>query len=103
MEWLNKTLHDSSAEWKICFLHHPLYSNGGFHGPDTDLRSRPEPIFEANGVRVVLSGHEHLSERIKPRNGIYYFVPGNSGELRRIICDPPPTPRRVSIPIAISC
>jgi 3',5'-cyclic AMP phosphodiesterase CpdA len=82
IDWLNKTLHDSGAAWKICFFHHPLYSDGRFHGPDTDLRMRLEPIFQANGVRVVLSGHEHLYERIKPHNGIYYFVLGNSGELR---------------------
>jgi hypothetical protein len=82
MDWLNKALHDSGAAWKICFFHHPLYSDGRFHGPDTDLRARLEPIFHANGVRLVLSGHEHVYERIKPQNGIYYFVLGNSGELR---------------------
>ena len=82
MNWLTKELHDSSAKWKICFFHHPLYSDGKFHGPDTDLRARLEPILQANGVRLVLSGHEHLYERIKPHNGIYYFVLGNSGELR---------------------
>lgn len=82
LEWLTNALHDSNAAWKICFFHHPLYSDGKFHGPDTDLRARIEPIFEANGVRLVLSGHEHLYERIKPHGGIYYFVLGNSGELR---------------------
>jgi hypothetical protein len=82
IDWLTKALHDSGATWKICFFHHPLYSDGKFHGPDTDLRARLEPIFRANGVRVVLSGHEHIYERIKPQNGIYYFVLGNSGELR---------------------
>ncbi len=82
VDWLNKALKDSSAPWKICYFHHPLYSDGKFHGPDTDLRARLEPIFQANGVRVVLSGHEHLYERLKPHGGIYYFVLGNSGELR---------------------
>jgi hypothetical protein len=82
MMWLKNALHDSGAVWKICYFHHPLYSDGKFHGPDTDLRARLEPIFQANGVRVVLTGHEHLYERIKPHGGIYYFVLGNSGELR---------------------
>jgi 3',5'-cyclic AMP phosphodiesterase CpdA len=82
VEWLTKALRDSTAAWKICFFHHLLYSDGKFHGPDTDLRARLEPIFQANGVRLVLSGHEHLYERIKPHGGIYYFVLGNSGELR---------------------
>jgi Calcineurin-like phosphoesterase len=82
MEWLTNGLRDSSAAWKLCFFHHPLYSDGKFHGPDTDLRIRLEPIFQLNGVKLVLSGHEHLYERIKPHGGIYYFVLGNSGELR---------------------
>jgi hypothetical protein len=79
---LTKELRDSNAQWKICYFHHPLYSDGKFHGPDTDLRARLEPILQANGVKLVLSGHEHLYERIKPHSGIYYFVLGNSGELR---------------------
>jgi 3',5'-cyclic AMP phosphodiesterase CpdA len=82
LAWLDKALHDSSAAWKICYFHHPLYSDGKFHGPDTDLRARLEPVLQAGGVRLVLTGHEHLYERIKPHNGIYYFVLGNSGELR---------------------
>jgi predicted phosphodiesterase len=82
LEWLNNSLRNSSAAWKICYFHHPLYSDGRFHGPDTDLRNTLEPVFQKNGVKVVLSGHEHLYERIKPHGGIYYFVLGNSGELR---------------------
>jgi 3',5'-cyclic AMP phosphodiesterase CpdA len=82
LAWLDKQLAGSSAAWKICFFHHPLYSDGKFHGPDKDLRARIEPIFEQRGVKVVLSGHEHVYERIKPQNGIHYFVLGNSGKLR---------------------
>jgi hypothetical protein len=36
----------------------------------------------ANGVNVVFSGHDHIYERVAPKNGINYFVLGNSGELR---------------------
>ncbi|HEY3827466.1 MAG TPA: metallophosphoesterase [Bryobacteraceae bacterium] len=82
LNWLTNSLSGSSAAWKICFFHHPLYSDAKFHGPDTDLRTRLEPVLQAHGVRVVLSGHEHVYERLKPHNGIYYFVLGNSGELR---------------------
>jgi hypothetical protein len=82
MDWLRVKLHESKADWKICYFHHPLYSDAGFHGPDLDLRKRLEPIFSDNGVNVVFSGHEHVYERIKPQKGIPYFVLGNSGELR---------------------
>ena len=82
LDWLSKELQGSDSPWKLCFFHHPLYSDGKFHGPDLDLRARLEPVFDASGVNVVLSGHEHLYERVVPKNGISYFVLGNSGELR---------------------
>jgi len=82
LEWLTKRLQDSNSPWKICYFHHPLYSDGMFHGPDNDLRQKLEPIFQKTGVNVVLSGHEHIYERFKPQNGILYFVLGNSGQLR---------------------
>jgi 3',5'-cyclic AMP phosphodiesterase CpdA len=82
LEWIKKELSSSSAPWKICFFHHPLYSAAHYHGPDLDLRKRLEPIFQQYRVNVVLSGHEHVYERVKPQNGIYYFVLGNGGQLR---------------------
>jgi hypothetical protein len=82
LEWLRLELSSNTSPWKIVYFHHPLYSNGRFHGPDTDLRSIVEPLFEKYGVNVVLSGHEHVYERILPQHGIYYFILGNAGELR---------------------
>ncbi len=82
ISWLDKALHDSDAKWKICFFHHPLYSDARFHGSDMLLRERLEPILIAGGVQVVLSGHDHVYERVQPHNGIHYFVLGSSGSLR---------------------
>jgi predicted MPP superfamily phosphohydrolase len=83
LQWLEKELQKSGEHWKICFFHHPLYSDGRFHGPDLDLRAALEPLFERYGVNVVLSGHDHVYERIKPQHGVDYFVLGNAGQLRR--------------------
>ena len=82
LDWLQKELEASGSDWKIPFFHHPLYSHGMTHGSDTDLRARIEPIFMKSGVNVVLSGHDHVYERLKPQNGVAYFVLGNAGELR---------------------
>jgi predicted phosphodiesterase len=82
LDWLQKEVFNSGARWKICFFHHPLYSDARYHGPDTDLRSRIEPILQKAGVDIVLSGHEHVYERIKPQGDIHYFVLGNAGQLR---------------------
>lgn len=81
LTWLEQSLRDSHARWKICFFHHPLYSNGKTHGPDTRLRAQLEPLFEHYGVNAVFSGHEHVYERLAPKHDIYYFILGNSAKL----------------------
>jgi predicted phosphodiesterase len=82
LEWLEKELRNSGSQWKFCYFHHPLYTHAKFHGPDLDLRAALMPLFLKYGVNAVFSGHEHVYERVKPQNGIYYFVLGNSGQLR---------------------
>jgi hypothetical protein len=82
--WLETELKNAgTGEWKICFFHHPLYSSARFHGPALDLRKTLEPLFVKYGVDAVLSGHDHVYERVLPQQGIYYFVEGASGELRK--------------------
>jgi len=81
--WLEKSLQASNDRWKICYFHHPLYSDGGRHGSSVDLRVILEPMFIKYGVNVVFSGHDHIYERILPQHGIYYFVSGSAGQLRR--------------------
>jgi len=83
LNWLAKELKGSNSPWKICFFHHPLYSSGKQHGSDVDLRRFLEPLFLEYGVKVVLAGHEHFYERLKPQKGIYYFISGGSAKLRR--------------------
>jgi 3',5'-cyclic AMP phosphodiesterase CpdA len=80
--WLQKELEGSDAKWKIPYFHHPLYSSGERHGSDVTLRQTLEPLFIKFGVSVVLTGHDHFYERIKPQNGIVYFVVGSGGKLR---------------------
>jgi len=80
--WLEKELKDSTAKWKIAYFHHPLYSSGGRHGSEVDLREIVEPLFLKYGVNVVFAGHEHFYERLKPQKGIAYFTAGGSAKLR---------------------
>ena len=81
--WTEATLRDAREEWKICYFHHPLYSNAARHGASEDIRVLLEPIFTKYGVDVVFQGHDHVYERIKPQKGIYYFVSGAAGQLRK--------------------
>ena len=81
LTWLEQNLRSSNARWKLCYFHHPLYNDGKMHGPDLDLRNQLTPLLKAYGVNAVFSGHEHAYERIKPQDGIYYFIQGDSGKL----------------------
>ena len=83
LAWLEQNLRSSNARWKICYFHHPLYSDGKMHGADLDLRNQLSPLLKHYGVNAVYSGHEHAYERIKPEDGIYYFILGSSGKLVR--------------------
>jgi Calcineurin-like phosphoesterase len=84
LDWLEKQLASAPKdEWKIAFFHHPLYSSARKHGSSLDLRKVLEPMFVKYGVNVVLAGHDHVYERIKPQQGIHHFVSGAGGSLRR--------------------
>lgn len=83
LAWIETALKNSSDEWKICYFHHPLYSDGRTHGSQVDVRVVLEPLFVKYGVNVVFSGHDHVYERLKPQKGIYYFVSGAGGQLRK--------------------
>jgi predicted phosphodiesterase len=82
LKWVDEQLATSGSDWKIAFFHHPPYSSGETHGSDETLRTQLEPIFVKHGVNVVLTGHEHFYERIKPQKGIAYFITGSSAKLR---------------------
>ena len=95
--WLENALAKSKAKWKICFHHHPAYSSDSddygdtFAGKPSRLGdSNPRqllPIYEKNGVDMVLNGHIHLYERTHPikdgkidlKDGIVHLTTGGGG------------------------
>ena len=83
LAWAEDTLNAAPEAWKIVYFHHPLYSDGGRHGSNVELRVRLEPLLVRYGVSVVFAGHEHIYERTVPQKGITYFVEGASGQLRK--------------------
>ena len=83
LKWIEDELKKANERWKIVFFHHPLYSSARTHGSQLKLRAVLEPLFIQYNVSLVLNGHDHAYERIKPQNGIQYFLEGSSGKLRR--------------------
>jgi predicted phosphodiesterase len=77
-EWLDRDLTANKLPWKIVYMHKPPYSSG-MHGSDTSLRNALAPVLERHGVQLVLAGHDHNYERIKPQDGVAYVVTGGGG------------------------
>jgi hypothetical protein len=82
LTWLEEKLAADASDWKVAFFHHPPYSSGGKHGSSSGVRDVLEPLFVKYGVNLVLAGHEHFYERVKPQKGVYYFISGAGGKLR---------------------
>jgi len=76
--WLDKDLAATDLPWKIVYMHKPMYSSG-MHGSDTSLRSALAPVLKKHGVQLVLAGHDHNYERMKPQDGVAYVVTGGGG------------------------
>ena len=76
-QWLAEQMAASDAPWKLVVLHEAPYSSGSKHG------SKPQVQWEyaAMGATAVLSGHEHLYERVQ-RDGITYIINGLGGRMR---------------------
>ena len=83
LSWLENSLRESKAIWKLAALHHPIYSSGKKHGSDIKVRKQLEPLFTHYRVQAVFSGHDHVYERTNPQQGIQYFITGAGGKCRR--------------------
>jgi hypothetical protein len=83
LQWLMTELAEDNAKWKVAFFHHPPYSSGGRHGSDLEIRDILHPLFVKDRVEIVFTGHDHFYERIKPQDGITYFVTGAGGKLSK--------------------
>jgi len=75
-DWLARTL-PASADPIIVVFHHPAFSCG-LHGNSGSIIDRWVPLFQENGVALVLSGHDHNYERLE-REGVTYVITGGGG------------------------
>lgn len=78
LPWLDADLESAAAPWKIVVSHHPPYSSGRY-GNHRRLIERMVPLLQARGVQLVLSGHDHAYERLRPAPGPTYVVCGTGG------------------------
>ena len=81
LHWLDSALAASTAQWKIAFGHHPVYSASPKHGNTPELIRDFKPLFEKYHVQVYVAGHDHnLQDQHTP--SVEYFVSGGGSEAR---------------------
>ncbi|MGI9006092.1 MAG: fibronectin type III domain-containing protein [Streptosporangiaceae bacterium] len=72
--WLERELAaaraDDDIDWVVVFMHQVAMSTAHFNGADLGIRQQWLPLFDAYGVDLVLSGHEHHYERTFPVRGV---------------------------------
>jgi hypothetical protein len=72
-EWLQDGLANATEPWKLVVLHSSPYSSG--HHGSQEYMQWP---YQAWGATAVISGHDHLYERLLV-DGFPYFVNGSGG------------------------
>ena len=76
--------------WNFAFFHHPIHSyvKSFFfgvekgHGSSAALQQALEPELRET-VDVVLVGHDHFFQHVKPRYGVHHILSGGAGKLRK--------------------
>ncbi|HKT46965.1 MAG TPA: metallophosphoesterase [Candidatus Acidoferrales bacterium] len=90
-KWLRGDLAAHPVACTLAYFHKPLFSSGGAHGDDPEVRALWQALYEAN-ADVVISGHDHDYERFAPqtpdgvadpKRGIREFVVGTGGKNHR--------------------
>jgi acid phosphatase type 7 len=90
-QWLRADLAAHPAACTLAYWHKPLFSSGGAHGNDPQIKPLWDALYHA-GAEVVINGHDHDYERFAPQNpegqidnlhGITEFVVGTGGKSHR--------------------
>lgn len=88
IDWLAEDLAGAAgATWTIALLHEPPYSSNAAHGGSARVEDAFVPLFDAHGVDLVITAHDHSYERTRPMRGgaiadggTVYVVTGGGGQ-----------------------
>ena len=84
LTWLNTTLEQSPADWKIVVGHHPLFSAGEKHRNNNIMIGNIHHILEQHNVQAYFSGHAHSLQHLKPKGSVEYFISGAGSKIRKV-------------------
>jgi len=90
-KWLRADLAAHPAFCTLAYWHKPLFSSGGAHGNDPEIRPLWQALYDSH-ADIVVNGHDHDYERFAlqtpngaadPARGIREFVVGTGGKNQR--------------------
>ena len=90
-KWLRADLASHPAACTLAYWHKPLFSSGGKHGNDPEMKSFWEDLYAVKAA-IVINGHDHDYERFAPQNpdgkleaarGVREIVAGTGGKNHR--------------------
>lgn len=90
-KWLRSDLAAHPAACIVAYWHKPLFSSGGAHGNDPEIKPLWQTLYEAHAT-IVVNGHDYDYERFAPQDpdgvadpshGIREFVVGTGGKSHR--------------------
>jgi len=87
-QWLRQDLAQQAEPCTLAYFHKPLFSSGGKHGNDPEMKPLWDALYDA-GAEIIINGHDHNYERFAPQDpeghadpkrGIREFVVGSGGK-----------------------
>jgi hypothetical protein len=101
--WLAHELAAVTSEpgfrFSVVYFHRPVYTLGD-SDPKLDLRNLLAPLFQANGVRLVLQGHMHGYERFEVGDITYITTAGGGALIGDVNANVPNYPDDVPLRVA---
>lgn len=87
LKWIDKTLKESTAKWKIVMGHHPIFAGTTkTESERNDLQIKLLPILNSNNVNAYFNGHIHNFQHIKTSESeIHFFVNSSASQSRNVI------------------
>ncbi len=82
--WIEETLKNSDAKWKIVLGHHPVVADTDKPAYEReDMQARLKPLLDKYGVDLYIGGHIHNFQHIRPAGSVTNYVVNSSGSLAR--------------------
>jgi acid phosphatase len=80
LAWFKSALAASTAQWKIVFAHHPIYS-GGIHSDTAELIKNVLPLLHEHKVQAYFNGHDHDLQHLV-QGDLNLFCSGAGSQVR---------------------